>query len=98
MSVFVDRKTAALEKIAQQLKRIADKVDEFMEKSEGDRWFIMNCSSSTLLDLDLRMLLRSLGIPEEPRIVSTVYIGRREKRLSVLYEIEITYLPEEKKK
>ena len=38
MSVFVDRKTAALEKIAEQLRRIADALEglTYLEEKKGD--------------------------------------------------------------
>ena len=58
----------------------------------------MNSSSSTLLAFDLRKLFDCLATVEGQRIDFTGYIDWREKRPKLSFEIEILYLPEEKKK
>jgi len=57
----------------------------------------MNSSSSTLPDSNLKTLLSNLDILVEQRIDFITYTERRERGQLVSLEVNIQYLPEEKK-
>ena len=57
----------------------------------------MSSSSSTLLDIDPKMLSKILAIAEGQRIASIIFTVKREFELEVSLRIEILYLPREKK-